>query len=136
MKRFVSIGAALALAGGAAWSVKAGLIILMNDHFQPMEGVLYFMGVGGILVGAFAFGAFIAGRWSGAMFWLGLIIVTGLALSLTAVASSILQTAVRSAYTGSNVGMQDEIGILVPGLIWLSLGTLMVTRGGARPGVH
>ena len=126
MDRLVRIGTLAATAGGAAWTIKSLAIILMNAHFQPLEGVLYFLGVGGMLVGALGFSAFIARRWSGAARWLAFVVTAGVALVVTALASSFIQSAVADAYTGSNVGIEEEIGILVPGVIWLAIGIFLV----------
>lgn len=51
MERLLQIGKIAALVGGVAWTVKALVIIVRNAHFQPLEGVLYFAGVGGISSG-------------------------------------------------------------------------------------
>ena len=48
------------------------------------------------------------------------------ALVVTALASSFIQSAVADAYTGNNVGIEEEIGILVPGVIWLAIGIFLV----------
>lgn len=126
MDRLTSIGKVLATIGGASWTVKSGAIILMNDHFQPVEGVLYFLGVGGLIVGAMGFAAFVARRWSGPVRWVGFILLTAAALTVTGLASSLVQTAVADSYTGSNVGIEEEMGILTPGVIWLTLGFYMI----------
>lgn len=50
---------------------------------------------------------------------------------MTSVVSSVIQNAVGGAYTGTNVGVEEEIGILTPGIIWLLIGLFLVgaTRG-------
>lgn len=48
--------------------------------------------------------------------------------------SSFVQTAVADIYTGHNVGIEEEMGILTPGLIWLVLGLYMVMA--TRPHDH
>lgn len=126
MERLTTIGKILAAIGGAAWTVKSGLIILMNDHFQPFEGVLYFIGVGGLAIGALGFAAFFARRWEGLRRWIGYILVAAVALAVTAVASSFIQSAVAGRYTGTNVGIEEEMGILTPGVLWLLTGLYMI----------
>lgn len=131
MEGLIQFGKMAATAGGAAWSVKSLVIIVMNDHFQPLEGVLYFIGVGGILVGALGLSAFVAARWSGIQRWIGFVVVLAVAVVVTSIASSFIQNAVGDAYTGTNVGIEEEIGILTPGVIWLFVGIylLAATRG-------
>lgn len=126
MDQVVKVGKVLAIVGGGAWTVKSGLIILMNDHFQPVEGVLYFVGVAGLVIGSLGFAAFISRRWHGTVRWIGLVVVLVLALTVTGVMSSVVQSAVADLYPGQNVGIEEEMGILTPGLIWLSLGVYMV----------
>lgn len=126
MNRMFSTGKVLALIGGAAWTIKSMLIILMNNHFQPIEGVLYFIGVGGIVIGAFGFGAFFARRWNGAARWIGFVLMVAVAIVITAVASSVVQNAVAGSYSGSNVGLEEEMGILAPGIVWLIIGLLLL----------
>lgn len=122
----IRIGTLAATVGGAAWTIKSLAIVLMNGHFQPLEGVLYFIGVGGLMVGALGFSAFIANRWSGAGRWLLFVGAAGVALVVTALASSSIQSAVADAYTGTNVGLEEEMGILTPGAIWLAIGIFLV----------
>jgi len=126
MERLAAWGKILALVGGAAWTIKSLVIILMNGHFQPIEGVLYFIGVGGIVLGAIGLGAFVARRWSGAARWIGFVAVLAVAIVITAVASSFVQTAVADSYSGNNVGIEEEMGILTPGIIWLLIGLWMI----------
>ena len=127
MGRVLQVGKVAALVGGIAWTVKSLVIIALNAHFQPMEGVLYFIGVGGILVGAFGLGAFLARRWSGALRWVVFAATVFIAAVVTSWISSLIQEAVANAYTGDNVGLEDEIGILVPGLIWLAVGLFLLS---------
>src|SRR5687767_13512793 len=126
MDRLTNLGKVLATIGGAAWTVKSLVIISMNDHFQPIEGVLYFIGVGGIAIGALGLAAFLARRWNGPARWIGYILVAAATLALTAVASSFVQNLVAGWYTGPNVGIEDEVGILTPGLLWLIVGLYMI----------
>lgn len=126
MDQGVKVGKVLAIVGGGAWTLKSGLIILMNDHFQPMEGLLYFVGVAGLVIGSLGFAAFVSRRWRGAARWIGFVVVLGVVLAVTGVMSSFVQTAVADLYAGQNVGIEEEMGILTPGLTWLILGFYMV----------
>lgn len=126
MEQLARIGKVAALVGGVAWTVKSLTIIALNDHFQPIEGVLYFLGVGGILIGALGLGAYVARRWTGVQRGLAFAITVVLAALVTSVVSSFIQNAVGDAYRGNNVGLEDEIGILVPGLIWLATGLFLL----------
>lgn len=137
MERLIGIGKIAATVGGAAWTVKSLAIIAMNDHFQPIEGVLYFIGVGGILIGALGLAAFFGVRGSGAARWLIFVVVLGVSMVITATASSFIQETVGDSYTGTNVGIEEEIGILTPGVIWLAIGAFLLvatkTSGPDRP---
>jgi len=128
MSHLIRLGKIAATVGGAAWVIKSLAIVAMNDHFQPMEGVLYFAGVGGILMGAIGLGALVAIRWTGPARWLGFVVVLALVAVITSVASSAVQNAVADAYTGGNVGIEEEMGILTPGVIWLAVGVYLMTR--------
>lgn len=135
MERLIGIGKIAATVGGAAWTVKSLVIIIMNDHFQPIEGVLYFIGVGGIFVGALGLAAFFGAKTSGAAQWLIFVVALGVAVVVTAIASSYIQEMVGDSYKGTNVGIEEEMGILTPGIIWLAIGTflLVATRRVATP---
>lgn len=133
MERLIRIGKIAAVVGGGAWTVKSLLIIIMNDHFQPMEGILYFLGVGGIFVGAFGLAAFFAARRQGMARWLTFLVVLGVAVVVTALASSFVQETVADSYEGGNVGIEEEMGILTPGLIWLAIGAYLLAAT-SRPG--
>ena len=124
------VGKLAAVVGGGAWTIKSLVIIAMNGHFQPLEGVLYFLGVGGILIGAFALAGFVAARWTGMCRWVAFVATLVMSVVVTSAASSFLQNAIADAYTGNNVGIEEEIGILTPGVIWLGIGVflLMATR--------
>ena len=136
MMGLIGIGRWAATVGGAAWTVKSLAIIMLNDHFQPIEGVLYFLGVGGILLGALGLGAFFAARRTGAASWLTFVIVIAVAVIVTALASSYIQETVSDSYTGNNVGIEEEMGILTPGVIWLAAGIFLfrATRTTGAPG--
>jgi len=137
MQRLIDIGKIAAIVGGVAWTVKAGLIIAIDGHFQPIEGLFYFLGVGGIFVGAFGLAAYFGAKASGPARWVIFVVALGVAVVVTALASSFIQETVADSYTGSNVGIEEEIGILTPGLIWLAIGAflLTVTRGRSAPQV-
>lgn len=135
MDQFLRIGKIFATIGGAAWTVKSGLIMLMNDNFQPVEGILYFLGVGGLILGAVGFAAFIARRWRGPARWIGFVVLVAAALTVTGLASSFVQTAVAASYTGTNIGIEEEMGILTPGTIWLIVGLYMIIATRSRAGV-
>jgi len=122
MTKLAEIGKIAATVGGAAWTVKSLVIIALDGNFQPFEGILYFIGVGGLLVGALGLGAFVAARWTGAARWVGFVAVVAVAVIVTSVASSVVQTSVADAYSGGNVGIEEEMGILTPGVIWLAIG--------------
>ena len=122
----IDIGRWAATIGGAAWTVKSLLIIAMNDHFQPIEGVLYFIGVGGIFVGAFGLAAFFGARTRGAARWLIFLVTLVVAVVVTSLVSSFIQNMVGDSYTGTNVGIEEEIGILTPGVIWLAIGIFLL----------
>lgn len=134
MDRLLQIGKIAALVGGVAWTVKALVIIVRSANFQPLEGVLYFAGVGGILIGAFGLAAFVARRWDGAKRWIGFVVVLVGAAVVTSMVSSVIQNAVGDAYSGTNVGLEEEIGILTPGVLWLLIGLFLVgaTRDTSR----
>jgi hypothetical protein len=126
MNRLVGLGKVFAVIGGLAWTVKSGIIIIMNDHFQPVEGVLYFIGVGGIVLGALGFGAFVARRWDGAARWIAFVLALAISIVITAVAVSVVQNVVGDFYSGGNVGIEEEMGIITPGVLWLLIGLVMM----------
>ena len=134
MNRVVHVGKLAAVVGGAAWTIKSLVIIAMNGHFQPLEGVLYFLGVGGILIGSFGLAGFVAMRWTDMRRWVAFVATLVMSVVVTSTASSFIQNWVADAYAGSNVGIEEEIGILTPGVIWLGVGVflLIATSSGLR----
>jgi len=136
MDGLIKIGKIAGTIGGAAWTVKSLAIIVMNDHFHPLEGVLYFMGVGGILLGALGLAAFVAVRATGIARWIYFVVTLAVAVVITSLASAFIQNAVGDSYTGSNVGIEEEMGILTPGVIWLAIGLYLLIASKSPTGAR
>lgn len=130
MDGLIKLGRIAGTIGGAAWTIKSLIIIAIDGKFQPFEGILFFLGIAGILLGALGLGAFIAQRATGAARWIYFVVTLVVAIVVTSLASSFIQNAVGDSYTGTNLGIEEEMGILTPGVIWLAVGLylLMATR--------
>jgi hypothetical protein len=131
-ERFIQIAAATAAAGGAAWVAK--FAVLTATDGDGSVGALYLLGVGLMLLGSTWVGVRLARNRRRA------IVVVLAALSpLLVFASYTLLDAIGKAAAG-DAGpswLEDEVGILLTGLVWLSASAWVARRHGRRAGsVH
>ena len=117
--------------GGLAWTVKALTITAMDDSFGLLESALFLSGFALILVAAVLVARDVAAR-------RGILAKAGLALALVAATFLCVeqgQVLVRGIASGDNLGLEQEGGILLAGLLWLALAVVasLPRRSAPRP---
>jgi hypothetical protein len=125
--------------GGLLWTVKA-LVITANDgSFDPLEGVFFIGGLLSLLAASVLLGVDVTRRLAGIRRAGAVIVVAVVAVAASLVLEGLGKSAVAALASGSNVGLEEEGGILCCGLAWLALaGWALVRRrpaGGRRRSV-
>jgi hypothetical protein len=117
-QRFVRTASAVAALGGAAWVTKVAVLAATDGEDSLVVGLLYLSGALGITLGASWLGVRLAGRRS-----LALAVVLGALGPLLAFVlyDGVLDPLAKAALGGAGPAwFEDEIGILVTGLLWLA----------------
>ena len=106
--------------GGLAWTVKALVITARDDSFGLLESVLFIAGFALLLAAAVLVARDIVHR-SGAA---GVLAKAAAAIGLFALTFLCVeqgQVLVRGIASGDNLGLEQEGGILLAGLLWLAI---------------
>ena len=116
-ERWIHIAALLAVAAGAAWVAKFAVLVATDGEDSAVASALYLLAVGLVLVGSTWIGTRIAGDRSRPV--LALLIVLS---PLAAFASYAVIDAVAKSITGDAgpAWLEDEVGILATGLVWIA----------------
>jgi hypothetical protein len=121
---------AIAGLGGLLWTVKALVITALDGSFDPLESVVF---IGGLLLLTTA-AVLVAAHLAGRRFRGVARAAATLAGAVGLVAATLLLESVGKAVVGlapgDNLGLEEEGGILVCGLAWLSL-AIAAHRGAA-----
>jgi hypothetical protein len=107
--------------GGLLWTVKA-LVITANDgSFDPLESVFFIGGLLSLVAAAVLIGLDVTRRLAGIR-RAGAVIGAAVAVvAASLVLEGLGKNAVAALASGSNLGLEQEGGILVCGLAWLAL---------------
>jgi hypothetical protein len=117
--------------GGLAWTVKAALITAADREVPPIEGILFVGGLALLLAAAVLVARDVV-RSRGAA---GIAGTAGVALGLVVVTTLItenVQPLVRGLAAGDNLGLEQEGGVLVAGLVWLAVAAAAARPRGSR----
>jgi hypothetical protein len=107
--------------GGLLWTVKA-LVITANDgSFDPLENVFFIGGLLSLLAASVLLGVDVTRRLGGIRRVGAAIAAAVAAVAATLVLEGLGKTAVAALASGSNLGLEEEGGILCCGLAWLAL---------------
>jgi hypothetical protein len=117
-------GAIAAIVGGTIWVVKFAVITARDDGFEPLEGLFYFAGLIGIVLGSLGLAAFVAARQRGWLRTVTFVVVLVVAFGL----SILLGDTVQSAIESDNQGIDEEPGILAVAVLWLGIGIALSRR--------
>jgi hypothetical protein len=113
------IAATVAGLGGLCWTVKALVITALDSSFDPLEGVFFIGGLLALLAAALLTAPLLTKRLRG----LARVAATaGAAAGLVAATFAVTvagQALVAAIAPGSNLGLEEEGGILLAGLAWL-----------------
>jgi hypothetical protein len=122
-------GALAALAGGTAWIVKFAIITTRDGHFQPVEAVVYIGGLVAILIGVVGLASAVAARFRAWVRPVSFLVVFVVAL---AISFFLLETVQGLADGTGNEGLDEELGVLAVGVLWVAVGSGLYARARAR----
>ena len=132
--RVLHTTALIAAAGGAAWLVKFALILATSGETTSggPVAVFYFLGVLLLMVGAATVTLRLVPPASRV-----LTVIAALAAPVVAFASFVVLESIAKAVVGDAGAewLNDEVGILLTGLVWLAAGALLAQRPANRPAV-
>lgn len=123
--------------GGLAWTVKALTITARDDSFGVLESALFLSGFALLLVAAVLVARDVVARRGAG----GLLAKVAVALGLIAATFLCVeqgQVLVREIASGDNLGLEQEGGILLAGVLWLAVAAAAaasVPRRGVRRSV-
>ncbi len=106
------------------WVAKFAVITVRDDDFEPLEGIFYFAGLIGILIGAIGLAAFVSARQRGRLRGVTFLVVFAVGFF----ASVLLGDAVQSVIESDNQGIDEEPGILAVAVLWLGIGSALLRR--------
>jgi hypothetical protein len=107
--------------GGLLWSVKALGIIANDGSFDPLENVFFIGGLLSLLAASVLLGMDVTRGLRGIRRAGAAIGAAVAAVAATLVLEGLGKSAVAALATGSNLGLEEEGGILCCGLAWLAL---------------
>jgi hypothetical protein len=107
--------------GGLLWSVKALGIIANDGSFDPLENVFFIGGLLSLLAASVLLGMDVTRGLRGIRRAGAAIGAAVTAVAATLVLEGLGKSAVAALATGSNLGLEEEGGILCCGLAWLAL---------------
>jgi hypothetical protein len=107
--------------GGLLWTVKALTITANDGSFDPLENVFFIGGLLSLLAASMLLGADLSRGLRGIRRAVAAIAAAVAAVAATLVLEGLGKSAVAALASGSNVGLEEEGGILCAGLAWLAL---------------
>jgi hypothetical protein len=125
LSRFTILAAGL---GGLLWTVKA-LVITANDgSFDPLESYVFIGGLLALVSASVLLGIDLTRRLRGVRRAGAAIAVAVAAVAVTLLVEALGKAVVAAAASGSNLGLEQEGGILCCGLAWLALAAAATTQ--------
>jgi hypothetical protein len=120
----------VAALGGLCWTVKAAVITATDGGFAPVEGMLFVGGLVLLTVAAVLVARDLV-RTRGAT---GALMVAGVAAALVLATTLVMervQPLIRGLASGGNLGLEQEGGVLVAGVLWLAVAVAAARRSAA-----
>lgn len=128
-------GAILGLAGGFAWVVKFLAMTTAggaDGDLQPIEGILFFLGLFGSIGAGVALAGLLAARWSTVV---RILLAVPLALAFFLLTFAVLDP-LESAFKGSDAVVVDEGPLLIAGAFWLLVGAALLVAIRRKRSAH
>jgi hypothetical protein len=119
MLTLTRIASTVAGLGGLLWTVKALVITARDGSFDPLEGVAFIGGLLALVAACVLVAPLLTARLRGP---LRVVATAGAALGLVAATFAVTvagQALVAAIAPGSNLGLEEEGGILLAGVAWL-----------------
>jgi hypothetical protein len=107
--------------GGLLWTVKALTITANDGSFDPIENFFFIGGLLSLLAASVFLGADVSRNLRGIRRAGAAIAVAVAAVAASLVLEGLGKSAVAALASGSNIGLEEEGGILFCGLAWLAL---------------
>jgi hypothetical protein len=107
--------------GGLLWTVKALTITANDGSFDPLEDVFFIGGLLSLLAASVLVGVDLTRGLHGIRRASAVIGAAVAAVAASLVLEGLGKSAVAALATGSNLGLEEEGGILCCGLAWLAL---------------
>ena len=107
--------------GGLLWTVKALTITANDGSFDPLESVFFIGGLLSLLAASMLLGVDVTRRLNGIRRAGAAVAAAVAAVAATLVLEGLGKSAVAALASGSNLGLEEEGGILCSGLAWLAL---------------
>ena len=120
--------ALIAALGGLLWTVKALAIAANDGSVDPVESVLFIGGLACLLAGSVLVSLHLSRRLGGIARVAGIVAGTAALIAVTVLLETLGKGVVAGLAMGDNLGFEEEGGILVAGLAWLTLGGVALAR--------
>lgn len=121
-----------AATGGLLWTVKVAVITARDGSFDPLESWVFIGGLLALLAAAVLVAVDMSRRLRGVA-RIAAAVVGALALVAATIAlEGIGKSLVAGLSNGTNIGLEEEGGILLAGLFWLAVAGARVVAGRTR----
>lgn len=121
-----------AATGGLLWTVKVAVITARDGSFDPLESWVFIGGLLALLAASVLVAVDMSRRLRGVA-RIAAAVVGALALVAATIAlEGIGKSLVAGLSDGSNIGLEEEGGILLAGLAWLAVAGARVVAGRSR----
>jgi len=116
--------------GGTLWTVKVVVITARDGSFDPLESVFFIGGLLALLAASvlvpLALSRGLRPLPRAAVVLAGTFALVAVTLALEAIGKALA----GAVYSGGNVGIAEESGILLCGVAWLAVAATLAARGG------
>lgn len=119
--------------GGALWTIKA-LVITANDgSFGLLESIFFLGGLAALLTAAVLIAIDLARGLTGVPRVAATLAMAVVLVAATVALEALGKTVIGGPYDGGNLGLEEESGILLAGLVWLTVAAVAARARTGRP---
>lgn len=119
---------------GVLWTTKVAVITARDGSFDPLESWVFVGGLLGLVAACILLARCVTRRLRGPARVLATVGAALAAFAVSLLLETVGKAVIAGASSGSNLGLEQEGGILTVGLAWLALAVVALTarRGPAR----